>query len=172
MRNDSKELNDLMSRLSYLIKKHIIWANQTEREDLVQESLIRIHNGLPTVRGVGDREFINWSLRVAANVLRNHCTSMKRLKRRAEICPAHKDDYSVNETYYGVTYDTPEDDAMCSEYISKHMSTMPCEFLEAFTLQCEGYSYEEIAGKLGVATGTVKSRINRARKHMTEAMAE
>ena len=39
---------------------------------------------------------------------------------------------------------------------------------EALTLWEEGYSYEDIASKVGVPVGTVRSRISRARERLRE----
>ena len=36
----------------------------------------------------------------------------------------------------------------------------------------EGWSYQEIAAALGCRTGTIKSRINRARERLRESLAE
>lgn len=50
--------------------------------------------------------------------------------------------------------------------------TLPDEQREALMLVgAQGFSYEEAAGTVGVAIGTIKSRVNRARAALTELMS-
>ena len=51
------------------------------------------------------------------------------------------------------------------------MERLPEELRTAITLrEIEGLSYEEIAGALGVAVGTVKSRLARAREQLRQML--
>ena len=56
-----------------------------------------------------------------------------------------------------------------SEYLQKVINELPEEYRLVIVLREQlGYSYGEIADKLEISLGTVKSRLNRARKYLQQ----
>lgn len=58
------------------------------------------------------------------------------------------------------------------EYILKQINSVEKTYVEAFMLHFNGYKYEEIAEKLNIPLGTVKSRIFLARKKMMSKLKD
>jgi RNA polymerase sigma-70 factor (ECF subfamily) len=56
--------------------------------------------------------------------------------------------------------------------INKQINLLGEEYKEPFEMHFEGFKYKEIADKLGIPIGTVKSRIFIARKKLMEALPE
>lgn len=56
--------------------------------------------------------------------------------------------------------------------ITKEINALAKEYKDSFELHFQGFKYQEIADKLGVPIGTVKSRIFVARKKLMEALPE
>jgi RNA polymerase sigma-70 factor (ECF subfamily) len=68
--------------------------------------------------------------------------------------------------------DTHTETGVDNDYIMDQIDTIEKHYTEAFFMHYEGYKYEEIASKLGVPLGTVKSRIFLARQKMMEKLAD
>lgn len=56
--------------------------------------------------------------------------------------------------------------------ILDNIETIEKSYLEAFMMHFNGYKYDEIAEKMEIPLGTVKSRIFLARKKMVERLKE
>ena len=64
-----------------------------------------------------------------------------------------------------------QDDAVLHKEFLRAFARLPAIQREALVLSViEGQSYEQIAGQLGVAVGTIKSRVCRARDRLTQDM--
>jgi RNA polymerase sigma-70 factor (ECF subfamily) len=57
------------------------------------------------------------------------------------------------------------------ERVERAVQSLPVEFRAAFVLQANGLEYHEVAARLGVPVGTVRSRIHRARARLAELLA-
>jgi RNA polymerase sigma-70 factor (ECF subfamily) len=57
------------------------------------------------------------------------------------------------------------------ERVERAVQSLPVEFRAAFLLQADGLEYHEVAARLGVPVGTVRSRIHRARARLAELLA-
>jgi RNA polymerase sigma-70 factor (ECF subfamily) len=68
--------------------------------------------------------------------------------------------------------DTLSDSGVDNEYIMNQIDSIEKHYTEAFFMHYNGYKYEEIAEKLDIPLGTVKSRIFLARKKMMEKLAD
>lgn len=67
--------------------------------------------------------------------------------------------------------ETPDGSFAVNE-ITKIISELPADFREPFNMHVAGYKYEEIAKKLGLPMGTVKSRIFTTRRQLQATLAD
>lgn len=139
--------------------------DQSEIEDVVQESFIKAYRALPNFRG--DSAFYTWLYRIGINTAKNHLVSLGRrptVSTDIEIEDAENFD-SGDELR---TTETPESSMMTKQIaqtVNDTVESLPEELRTAITLrEIEGLSYEEIATIMMCPIGTVRSRIFRARE--------
>ena len=124
-------------------------------EDVTQETFLRVFRFLHGFRG--DRRFGSWLF----SIVRNCAIDALRLQRRQPL--------PLDETMpiRSVT------DAAARVELDAALRAVSSDHRETFLLvEVFGLSYQECADVLGVAVGTVKSRMFRARQALTEAIAE
>ena len=120
-------------------------------EDLVQESYVRAWQKLATFRG--DSQFTTWLHRVAVNVVLGHFRSTGR--RLDQVA-------SDDELIAGEPVAAPESGLALD--LDRAIATLPVGARTVLVLHdVEGYTHEEIAGLCGVAVGTSKAQLSRAR---------
>ncbi len=134
-------------------------ANPAEAEELTQEAFIRAWEKLHTFRG--DANFSTWMHRVAANVVLSRRRSAARQRERVvaqEDLSHHK--AGADRTDRGSAADLEE-----------AIAALPEGARTIFVLyDIEGYRHDEIAQITGLATGTSKAQLHRARKLLREAL--
>ncbi|MDD2832734.1 MAG: RNA polymerase sigma factor RpoE [Methylotenera sp.] len=150
-------------KLARLLSRMI--RDQTEIEDVVQESFIKAYRALPNFRG--DSAFYTWLYRIGINTAKNYLVSLGRrpsVSTDIEIEDAENFD-SGDELR---TTETPESSMMTKQIaqtVNDTVEALPEDLRTAITLrEIEGLSYEEIATVMGCPIGTVRSRIFRARE--------
>lgn len=136
--------------------------------DLAQETFIQAYLKLPAWRG--EARFSTWLLGVALNLARNHANRSPRL-RHAHV---ELDD----EARAGELVDT-HDPCQALAQSARHaamqraIDALPTELREPLVLiAIEGRAYEETATLLGIPGGTLKSRLNRARRVLRASLAD
>ena len=119
---------------------------------LLQDAFIAAWRGLPSFRG--DAPFTSWLHRLAVNAMLQNARSDKRRSARVLFM----DDSTIPGTE---TRGERPDIAMDLE---EAIASLPEGARIAFVLHhIEGYQHNEIAEQLGVAVGTVKAQVHRAR---------
>jgi RNA polymerase sigma-70 factor (ECF subfamily) len=122
-------------------------------QDYAQEAWIRAIRALPTFRG--DARFSTWLHRIAVNAalqaLRRSDTRRKREAPMPETLPV-----------------APRiGDSLLEQRLEAAMDALPPGMREVLILHdVEGYTHEEIGDALGVASGTSKSQLFKARARM------
>lgn len=150
-------------KLGRLLSRMI--RDQTEVEDVVQESFIKAYRALHNFRG--DSAFYTWLYRIGINTAKNYLVSLGRK-------PQVLNDVEIEdaENFEGGTdmrsMETPET-ALATKQIAQTVNdtvaSLPEDLRTAITLrELEGLSYEEIAAIMQCPIGTVRSRIFRARE--------
>ena len=81
-----------------------------------------------------------------------------------------KDLYFLNQNRD--TINVEPDSAYSTQEISKIIDSLEDEFKVPFKMHTEGYKYKEIAQKLDLKIGTVKSRIFFTRKKLMDALKD
>jgi len=142
-----------------------------EVEDIAQEIFLRIFRFIKKFRR--DCSLETWIYKVALNCIRSYRKRQSLFFRIFVHRP--KDNESSDqsppyETMLGMgghqarEADWHENEMIVHEIIAA-VRSLPPMFREVFLMrEIEGYSYEEIAKIIGISTGTVKSRLNRARE--------
>ena len=119
--------------------------------DVSQEVFVRVWRKLPTFRG--ESSFSTWLHRVAVNVILSRRASQKTERER------RVDAEGVMETVAAKPVRSDE-----RRDFERAMLRLPDGARQIFVLHdVEGYRHEEIAGLLGVTTGTTKAQLHRAR---------
>lgn len=132
-----------------------------EAMDLTQETFMKAHQALPGWRP--EAQFRTWLFRIA------HNTALDLLRRRQRIefvsfsdLPAGQEDHALPDP--ARQPDERLADRQSIELLERTLRELPAEHCEILLLrEVEDMSYTEIAATLGIAEGTVKSRIARAR---------
>lgn len=137
-----------------------------EAEDLVQEIFLKVSRMLEKY----DRRqaFKPWLLQVARNHLIDHHRSFRREKQST----IELDGLPVEPAGREATQDGHVLTRERAQAIRRGLEELPDVLREAVVLRdIEDMEYEEMAAFLGVPIGTVKSRINRGRLQLAQALA-
>jgi RNA polymerase sigma-70 factor (ECF subfamily) len=166
-RGDKQAFNLLVEKYHRKLGRLLarMMRDQTEVEDVVQESFIKAYRALPSFRG--DSAFYTWLYRIGINTAKNYLVSLGRkpqIVQDVEIEDAENFE-DANELR---TRETPETALMAKELantVNSAIAGLPDDLRTAITLrELEGLSYEEIAHVMDCPIGTVRSRIFRARE--------
>lgn len=134
-------------------------GNRADAEDALQDAMIAIWQNLPKFRG--EASISTWAFRIATNA------ALALLRKRREIT-VDDDAEFVFEGDGGP--DFAEDHAV-RDRVQQALGTVGEDFRVALVLREFGdYTYEQIAEYQQVPVQTVRSRLNRARKQLKEAL--
>ena len=145
-----------------LIMRYV--QNPSEALDVAQDAFVKAYRAAGSFRG--DSAFYTWMYRIAINTAKNHLISAKRR-------PLHfafdLQDAEQNERFAKLRdLDTPESLMLSEEIlqtVNKAIQSLPNALRTAILLrEIEGMNYGEIAATMECPTGTVRSRIFRARE--------
>lgn len=135
-------------------------------EDLSQEIFLRIFRNLGKFDPAAD--FSKW----LASVARNHCIDNYRSTRREQRTMV--DDGLAFDLAMAPSSTDPLRSIEASEakaFLLEGLATLPEKLREAVVLRdLKGLAYEEMAVKLSLPIGTIKSRINRGREELARAL--
>jgi len=130
-----------------------------DASELMQDVFIRAWRGLGSFRG--DCAFSSWLHRLAVNVMLETARGDKRRTARVLVM---EDPDIIGAQSPPVTPDIRMD-------LENAIAGLPRGARMAFVLHdIEGYRHDEIADQLGVAVGTVKAQLHRARKLLIKAL--
>ncbi len=128
-------------------------ANPATAEDCTQEAFIQAWRGLPAFGGRS--RFGTWLHRIAVNAV------LAQGRRRRELLG---DDLSVDELAAETLADPAHDDGPVLD-LEQAVARLPAGARQVLVLVgLYGYSHEEAASMLGIAVGTCKSQLHRARQ--------
>lgn len=155
-----------------------VTRSREEAEDCVQETFVRAYTGLRNFRG--EAAFSTWLYRVALNVARENAKKRSRRPLPAsDLISQDSDDPPDLDRVgrrEGLQDRSPEEAVVVAQkrtVILRAVHSLPAHHREVILLyDLQGLSYGEIAGILRVRVGTVKSRLNRARLALKDALLE
>jgi RNA polymerase sigma-70 factor (ECF subfamily) len=135
-------------------------ANVTRAEELTQKAFLTVWEKLPLFRG--ESAFTSWLHRVAVNTVLADLRAETRRTRRVfgTEDPAVYETAPTRAPSVGVRLD-----------LEQAIAELPPQARAVFVLHdVEGWQHDEIARELGVASGTSKAQLHRARKLLQEAL--
>lgn len=136
-------------------------ADERRAETLTQEVFVKAWRRLDTFRG--ESAFATWLHRVAVNTVLDD--RKRRSRRPAQLSAVPEGAWSGADTGHG--------DPTRRLRLERAIASLPERARTALVLHgVEGYSYEEVAERMGVALGTVKSHVHRARALLLERLEE
>jgi len=152
--------------------------NRDDAEDLVAETLEKAWHKLDTL---DDREnFDGWIMRILSNT---YISQWRRNKTRSEIFDDEHDTHDLDDrdSLYAklhqpflLWWGTPEKtflDNLLAEDIDRALGRLPDAYRQVVIMvEVLGFRYEEVAQQIEVPIGTVRSRLNRARRMLQDAL--
>ncbi|HML74329.1 MAG TPA: sigma-70 family RNA polymerase sigma factor [Anaerohalosphaeraceae bacterium] len=174
-RGDSDSMGRLIikyqDRLYNAILK--ICGNPDDAAELTQESFVKVLENIGTFRS--QSSFYTWLFRVGINLTLTFCSRRLRLGMRSlDNSPGGKEGLKLADVLADTKQETPLADIEKREMIQRILAAL--EKLEdhqrviVVLRDIEGMSYEQIADVLQLETGTVKSRLSRARLALRELL--
>jgi RNA polymerase sigma-70 factor (ECF subfamily) len=136
-----------------------------EAEDLTQEIFLKVFRALDKFNR--DADFSTWLSSVARNYCIDHYRASKREK---EVLVEDALAYDLAPAASGNPYRALEDQDRRS-LVRRGLEQLPGKLREAVVLRdLQGLSYQEMALRLALPEGTVKSRINRGREELARLL--
>ena len=137
--------------------------NEEDAQDVVQEAYLRAFRSFAGFHGTNGRA---WLLTIVRN------TSYTLLKKRHAVDLTTTFDEEIHATgHESVNPATLLERSEDAQLIKEAMDELPAEFREILTLRHqEGLSYKEIADIAQIPSGTVMSRLARARAKLRECL--
>lgn len=148
--------------LSFALK---LTANREEAQDLVQDTTLKALNS--EEKFVENTNFKGWMLTIMRNIFINN---YRKSARENTVVDSSEDLFHLNLSQES-GFDTPDGAFACSE-ISALIAGLAPEYRTPFSMYVSGYKYEEIAEKLTMPLGTVKSRIFITRQKLRNVLSD
>jgi len=156
---------ELVDRYNDLLHRHAqrMMGREDDAEDVVQTAWIKAYRRLAQCQD--PERFGAWVFRIAAN----GCKDALKAERN-EVVPMD----AVGELPSSA--DGPDEGAEREEQrrqIAAALDRLPADQREAFLLKhAEGWSYEDMAERLGVGVSALKMRVHRAREELQKLLLE
>ena len=139
-------------------------------EDIVQETFLRVYRKRHNYKAIAN--FSTWIFTIAGNLAKSELRRRKRWKFFS------LDAYNDNEMKFelpdnGIKPDRAASVRILDENIQNAIDKLQDKYKESLILRdIEGMSYKQIADITRVPVGTVKSRVNRARKKLRKKLRD
>ena len=143
-------------------------GNDADAADASQDAFIKAYTSLSSFRG--ESRFSVWLYRLTNNI----CIDM--LRRRRETIPIESDNGEGEATELPLPDERWSPEVLAERVedvraVRSAMAVLSPEYREILTLrEIGGLSYEELADALHLEVGTVRSRLNRARKKLADEL--
>ncbi|MBX3488691.1 RNA polymerase sigma factor [Parvibaculum sp.] len=175
-RGESDAFGVIMQRCNqplFRVARAIV-SDDSEAEDVVQESYFKAFKALATFRG--DSSLSTWLTRITINEARGRLRSRKKTVNLAEVEVAQKEGSLVIPFRGAYVMENPEAEVARSQIrtlIENAVDELPEPFRLVFVLRdIQDYSVDETAASLGIKPETVKTRLHRARRQLRVQLNE
>ncbi|MDP4094416.1 MAG: sigma-70 family RNA polymerase sigma factor [Bacillota bacterium] len=149
-------------------------GNYDDASELTQEVFIRVFRSLNSFKE--EAQFSTWVYKIATNICLDELRKQK--KRKAVISLDEEIRTDDGEIKRQIEDEKPTPDIIAEKnemknIVNKAIQSLSEEYRFVIIMRdIQGFSYEEIAKIIKCPEGTVKSRINRARKALKEALED
>ena len=143
----------------------MLTANREDAQDLMQDTTLKVLDNQE--KFINNVNFKGWVLTIMRNIFINN---YHKIVRTQTVVDQGVDLYNLdimNES----GFDSPEGSYQIQE-ISKAIENLNKDLKIPFSMYVSGYKYNEIAEKLGLPLGTVKSRIFFARQELQKTLKD
>ena len=144
---------------------YMLTSNRENAYDLLQDTTLKALDN--ETKYVNNTNFKGWVFTIMRNIFINN---YRRASRSQTVVDQTEDLYHLNLSQDS-GLETPEGSYGASE-ITSAINMFPDEYRVPFTMHVQGYKYNEIAEKMNLPLGTVKSRIFFARKKLQAQFAD
>ena len=144
---------------------YMLTSNRDDAYDLLQDTTLKALDNAD--KYVENTNFMGWVFTIMRNIFINR---YRRMVRSATIVDTSDDLYRIN-TPENSLQPSPEETYLASE-ITEVVNSFPDGYRIPFTMHVAGYKYSEIAERMQLPLGTVKSRIFYARKFLQERLSD
>jgi len=138
-------------------------ADPVVARELTQDTFVKAWEALPRFRA--DASLTTWLHRIAVNALLERRRGEKRRSARVSL----SEDEDAAEKIVGVV---AAPDVATAIDLERAVGALPPGVRRAFVLHdVEGYTHEEIAAMTGLAAGTLRAQLHRARQLLMRALS-
>lgn len=142
-------------------------GNRDEAQDIAQETFVRAYRAIGAFRQ--EAKLSTWLVSITMNLCRNRRRWWARQRRVVTVSLDEPVELEEGVLTHDVADPAPPPSALAErrereQYVMAALKLLDEADRTVIVLRdLQGYSYEEIAGMLGIPLGTVKSKISRAR---------
>ena len=144
---------------------YLLTSNHDDAYDLLQDTTLKALDNED--KYVDNVNFKGWVFTIMRNIFINN---YRKVVRSATVIDKTEDLYHLNLPQES-GLETPEG-SYAEQEITAAINSFDDEFRIPFTMHVEGYRYTEIAEKMNLPLGTVKSRIFFARRRLQEMLKD
>lgn len=143
----------------------MLTANREDAQDLMQDTTLKVLDNQE--KFIDNVNFKGWVLTIMRNIFINN---YHKIVRTQTVVDQGVDLYNLDITNES-GFDSPEGSYQIQE-ISKAIENLNKDLKIPFSMYVSGYKYNEIAEKLNLPLGTVKSRIFFARQELQKTLKD
>ncbi len=144
---------------------YMLTSNRDDAYDLLQDTTLKVLDNED--KYLDNTNFKGWVFTIMRNIFINN---YRRTARESTIVDQTEDLYHLNLPQES-GLETPEGGVAVDE-ITRAINSFPDEYRRPFSMLVAGYKYNEIAEKMNLPLGTVKSRIFFARQRLQEILKD
>lgn len=144
---------------------YMLTSNRDNAYDLLQDTTLKVLDN--EEKYVENTNFKGWVFTIMRNIFINN---YRKVAREATVVDQTEDLYHLNLSQDS-GLETPEGGIAVAE-ITRAINSFSDDYRVPFSMHISGYKYSEIAEKMGLPLGTVKSRIFFARQRLQDILKD
>jgi RNA polymerase sigma-70 factor, ECF subfamily len=144
-------------------------GDRTRAAELTQDVFVQAWERLSAFRG--ESAFSSWLHRIAVNALLMRARADKRRSARVQLAEDARSPETGDNDVPGVDGSVPPIDIEQAIDLERAIASLPPGARQVFVLHdIAGYRHDEIARMTGLAAGTLRAQLHRARRLLMEAL--
>ncbi len=166
MKKNNLEENLIQLQGNMLQFARTLTSDRDESLDLLQETTLKVLTNKE--KFTDDKNFKGWVLTIMKNIFINN---YRRESRNQTVNDQTDNSFLLQTPVKSSGFDTPEGAYTMNE-INKCINSFSEEYRLPFSMYVDGFKYHEIAEKIQIPVGTVKSRIFHARHRLQDHLKD